>query len=308
MDQPILHHYPMSPYSEKIRLVFGLKAVAWQSVIVPTIMPKPDLMPLTGGYRKTPVLQIGADVYCDTQLILRELERRYPEKSLYAGSDSGTCGILAWSLDRSLFQPAVGVAFIVAGGFLTPEFIADREKFSGRRIEPERMRADRQIFVDQLRPHLDWLCRMLADGRPFLLGAQPTLPDFSAYHPLWFIRNLMGPQAASVPGFSALQPWFARVTALGHGKPSELVATAALAIARDAEPAAPPEWDEDETSGRKPGDRITVTPDDTGRDPVSGSLVSISAQEVVLAREAPDLGRIHVHFPRAGFIVTPAEA
>ncbi len=44
-----------------VRVAFGIKGLAWKSVIIPRILPKPDLMPLTGGYRKTPVLQIGAD-------------------------------------------------------------------------------------------------------------------------------------------------------------------------------------------------------------------------------------------------------
>src|SRR6266851_3672405 len=75
----ILHHYDTSPYAEKIRVAFGIKGLAWSSVEIPRIMPKPDLMPLTGGYRKTPVLQIGADVYCDTQRILREIDAIDPE-------------------------------------------------------------------------------------------------------------------------------------------------------------------------------------------------------------------------------------
>jgi glutathione S-transferase len=308
LNQPILHHYPTSPYAEKIRLALGLKGLAWHSVTIPRIMPKPDLMPLTGGYRKTPVLQIGADIYCDTQLIMRELERRYPAPSFYTDSDAGAAGILAWSLDRTLFQPAVSVAFTIAGGALPPEFIADREKFSGRRIDVEQLKVNRQLFVDQLRPQLHWISQMLADGRPFLLGAKPALPDFSAYHPVWFMRNLMGPGFAALPGVAALQPWYDRMTALGHGQPADLASTAALDIARDAEPAEPPAWDEDTASGRKPGDRISVTPDDTGRDPVTGDLVSLAADQIVLARETPELGRLHVHFPRAGFVITAASA
>jgi hypothetical protein len=46
-----------SPFSEKVRLVLGYKQLAWKSVIVPAIMPKPDVVALTGGYRKTPFLQ-----------------------------------------------------------------------------------------------------------------------------------------------------------------------------------------------------------------------------------------------------------
>src|ERR1700689_1920242 len=79
----ILHHFEESPFSEKVRLVFGLKNIAWTSVRISRIMPRPDLMPMTGGYRRTPVLQIGADIYCDTQVILRELERRFPEPTLF---------------------------------------------------------------------------------------------------------------------------------------------------------------------------------------------------------------------------------
>ena len=81
MTDIILHHYETSPYSEKVRLGLGLKGLAWASVEIPIIMPKPDLTALTGGYRKTPVLQIGADIYCDSQLIMRAFR--------LAGSDAG---------------------------------------------------------------------------------------------------------------------------------------------------------------------------------------------------------------------------
>ena len=78
----ILHEYPTSPYAEKIRLALRLKNLAWSRVEIPVIMPRPDLMPLTGGYRRTPVMQIGADIYCDTAIILRELEARFPMPAL----------------------------------------------------------------------------------------------------------------------------------------------------------------------------------------------------------------------------------
>ena len=94
-DIIILHHYDISPYSEKVRLGLGLKGLAWASVEIPVIMPKPDLTALTGGYRKAPVLQIGADIYCDSQLIMRELERRHPSPSFYPAG-RGTADALAW--------------------------------------------------------------------------------------------------------------------------------------------------------------------------------------------------------------------
>ena len=83
-DTPlILHHYDFSNYAEKARLASGYKGLDWRACTIPPVAPKPDLTPLTGGYRRTPVLQIGADIFCDTHLILRELERRQPEPTLF---------------------------------------------------------------------------------------------------------------------------------------------------------------------------------------------------------------------------------
>jgi glutathione S-transferase len=79
-----LHHYPPSLFSEKIRLLLGYLELPWRSVIIPSIMPRPLLMPLSGGYRKTPVLQIGANVYCDSRIIARGLARHAGNTSLYA--------------------------------------------------------------------------------------------------------------------------------------------------------------------------------------------------------------------------------
>ena len=51
--------------------------------LIPPVLPKPDVIALTGGYRKTPVLQIGSDIYCDTALIARLLEALQSAPTLY---------------------------------------------------------------------------------------------------------------------------------------------------------------------------------------------------------------------------------
>ncbi len=65
MSDIILHHYAGSLFSEKIRLLLGYLKLPWKSVVTAPIMPRPLLMPLTGGYRRTPNMQQGADVWCD---------------------------------------------------------------------------------------------------------------------------------------------------------------------------------------------------------------------------------------------------
>ncbi|MBT8115824.1 MAG: glutathione S-transferase N-terminal domain-containing protein, partial [Arenicella sp.] len=71
----ILHHYEMSPFSQKIRSMFGYCRINWYSVLSPPMPPRPNLDPLTGGYRKIPVLQIGADLFCDTRVISAEIAK-----------------------------------------------------------------------------------------------------------------------------------------------------------------------------------------------------------------------------------------
>lgn len=305
MNEIILHHYPMSPFAEKVRVALGIKGLAWRSVIIPMIMPKPDLMALTGGYRKTPVMQIGADIYCDTQCILRELERRFPEPSLYRGTDAGTANALAFWSERSVFLPAVGIVF---GGrdssALPPGFLEDRSQMSGREINLDRLRAAIPMLVDQLRPQLAWFEAMLGDGRAFLQGQYPTLLDCAVYNPCWFIRSNLG-VVAPLKEFTGLQAWMDRMAALGHGKPTDLDAKEALAIATVAAPQAQSRTDANDSFGRKPGMKLQVTPDDSGKDPVAGELISISTQEVVILRRDSQVGEVAVHFPRAGFVIKP---
>src|SRR5436189_4936519 len=141
MADLILHHYPTSPFSEKVRVAFGIKQLAWKSVVIPNIMPRPDLMPLTGGYRKTPVMQVGADIYCDTQLIMLEIERRCPKPALLPVGQEGEARAIAMWIDRNIFWAAVGVVMGAIGDQLPEAFKQDRAEVSGRAFDAERLKA-----------------------------------------------------------------------------------------------------------------------------------------------------------------------
>src|SRR5471032_1661328 len=304
-DIIILHHYDISPYSEKVRLGLGLKGLAWASVEMPVIMPKPDLTALTGSYRKAPVLQIGADIYCDSQLIMRELERRHPSPSFYPAG-RGAADALAWWAEKTMFSPVAGLLFAKKPEVLPKGFLEDRARFSGRNIDPAAMSAAVPYLLDQLRAHLQWLDQMIADGRPFLQGGPAGLADLAAYHPIWFLQRNFGPAAAPLGGFPRLLSWAERVAAIGHGDPRPMTPQDALAVARVASSSAIAAADPADPVGRRPGQRVTVTPDDTGRDPVVGELVASGADEIVIKRNDPAVGEVCMHFPRAGFVVTSA--
>ena len=298
MPKLLLHQYDVSPFSEKIRKIFAVKRVPWGAVEQPTIMPKPDLLPLTGGYRRIPVLQIGADVYCDTQLIARTIESLHPTPTIYPGGTEGTCH--AWGLlaDRLLFLPAVAVVFAAIGSTVPPEFIADRTK-----MMPGRDFAD----VPKQAPHARELRlherRERADGRPFLLGAEFSLADAACWNPLWFLR--LAPETpALLEPLPRVRAWTERVGALGNGDRTDVTPADALAIARESRPAAGGGVDPHEPNGLTAGTRVAVTPDDYAFDPVEGDLLASSAHEVAIRRQDPAVGEVVVHFPRYGYRVT----
>ncbi len=303
----ILHHFEKSPFSEKVRVVFGIKKIAWTSVLISRIMPRPDLMPMTGGYRRTPTLQIGADIYCDTQIILRELERRFPEPSLFQDGNAG----LAWSLgmwtDRSFFQNTVNLVFGSLADQVPKEFREDREQLRGQKFDVDAMKAAIPQMRDQLRAHVDWIEAQLADGRAWLLGNQPSLGDVNAYMNIWYVRGNLPDAAKLFERFPKTLAWEQRVKAIGHGsRERELTPAQALEIAHNATPQTPSAEDAGDLNGRKPGDRVRVFPDDYGKIPVEGTIVSLSAQHIAIRRKDERAGEVVVHFPRAGFLVVPA--
>lgn len=305
MGEIILHHYPESPFSEKVRLALGLKGLAWRSVRVPNVMPKPDLIPLTGGYRRTPVMQVGADVWCDTQCIARALEQMHPEPTLYPGGSEGIAHALLFFTDRPFFQSAVRVIFGAVADAVPKEFYEDRSRMMGATFDAEGMKAGVPAARDQLCAHVDLLERTLADGRVFLLGDQPGLSDLNAYHPLWFLRSIP-PVAGLLDPYRFVVAWIGRVAAIGHGTSTPMDAKEALEIARAATPSTGLAFDPSDSKGRRPGERVRVFPDDYGRDPVVGEIVASSVHEIAIRRRNERVGDVVVHFPRAGFVVEPA--
>jgi glutathione S-transferase len=303
----ILHQYDVSPFSEKVRVVLGIKGLEWYACDEPVIMPKPELVALTGGYRKIPVMQIGADIYCDTQMIIRELERRFPAPSVFVGGDRGLgWGIGIWT-DRSIFLNTVTVVF---GGMAdgsnelaNEAFRKDREALTGRPFDANAMKMGAPMMAEQLRAQLDWIERQLADDRPYIMGDRPGIADASAYYNLAFARWVYPPAVKLLDALPLVAEWERRVKKIGHGTRHEMSRDEALDIARAAASTEADRADPNEPNGIKPGDRITVMADDYGRDPIVGELVSSSAQHVALRRSDPRVGDVVVHFPRTGFFV-----
>ena len=306
-DDLVLHHYSSSPFAEKARLMLGLKGLAWHSVTVPMVMPKPDVTALTGGYRRTPFLQVGADIYCDTALIAEVLEARRPTPSLYPAAMAAQARALAQWADTDLFWTALPYAMQPAGATalfagappdMLKIFVADRKAMSEGMPQVRGLDAGAALMQ-----YLDWLSAMLADGRPWLLGDETSIADLSVYHPLWFITKT-GPLAEILQPHEALRAWMGRVAAIGHGeRAGKLDGAGAIALARASTPRSASVA---AGMGFDAGQAVTVTPYDYARDAVAGTLVGLDHRTVTLARDDERAGRVHVHFPRIRYTLKAA--
>jgi glutathione S-transferase len=301
MSDLILHHYPNSPFSEKVRLILGAKGLAWRSVIVPVVMPKPDVVALTGGYRRTPFMQIGADIYCDSALIARLLDARQPTPALYPASAPLAVPFAQWA-DLHLFWCAVAWTMQPAGAaaMLGPDAATLGKQFAvDRAAMTSSMK--RMTLADatvQLKAHLAAIDAQLAAGGPFLFGKDVSIADFSVAHCVWFIRR-GGPVAAILEPYRAIGAWIDRMLAFGHATHDVLSSSDAIAIAASAGGHAACEVQPG--LGFEPGQPVNVCATDYGMDPVAGTVVGLSPGEVVIRRTDERAGTVHVHFPRAGY-------
>ena len=301
MSDIILHQYAASPFSHKVIKIFAYKGLAWHAVEQPVVAPKPDLTPLTGGYRRIPVLQIGAHIYCDTLLIIRELEKRFPDTPLTPPHLAHAAEMIADWTDHRMFANAAMPSVFEMAEFLPPEFLEDRAKMQnpatlGAGPTPEHARA--QFVQDCL-----ILERQLGQSE-YLLGDGFTLADAAAYHIVNFAANglTLAAEIAKLPKLSA---WRQRIIDMGEGRRSDMAPHAALEIARNAEPDVTPPANAVDLQDFPVGTCVAIKPDDYGQEVTSGEIAWVSDDEIAVTRQDDDVGAVMVHYPRLGYVVTP---
>ena len=302
MAEIILHHYPLSPFSEKIRRLFAYKKIPWRAVEQPIVAPKPDLTPLTGGYRRIPVLQIGADIYCDTALMVRVIEKLFPEPSCIAPEQAGLVALIEDWADHRLFMQVVPPVMVDLLPALPPEFIPDRAAMSAGFTQEALVAAAPQALA-QTQQSLAHLNSQLAT-QPFLLGARFSVADAACFHCVWFLKNSASVWA-EVTQRPALAAWVARIEAFGPGEGTPMTPTEALKIARDARPSDLSDGHSTE-AGFALGDRVTIVADDYGKEQTTGRIARLSANEITVLREDSAVGEVAVHYPRAGYRIAKA--
>ncbi|MCC1497228.1 glutathione S-transferase family protein [Alcanivorax sp. 1008] len=299
MSDLILHHYAMSPFAEKIRAMLGYADLSWLSVAVPEMPPRKALQPLAGKYRKIPVMQIGADVFCDTRAISSEIARLCGKPELALENCSEEVQSFVRHTDLQVFLACVLSA---PGGTLLRKLWKGSSLLNVARFLRDRINMGRTASVKAagpkrakviVREQLEDMEGRLAE-QPFLFGDKPCIADFSAYHGMWFIRDLG--ESRFIDRYSKVSEWMNRMRGFGHGDVTVISADQALDAALAVQPRA--------LAGDADGALITIAPDDYGQTAVQGKLVAETDQGWVIARENSRVGRVHVHFPKQGYVVT----
>jgi glutathione S-transferase len=296
----ILHHYEISPFSEKIRRILAYKKQPWTAVRAPAVMPKPDLVSLTGGYRKIPVLQIGNHVYLDTALITREIERLCPTPPLYSPAIAES--LAEWA-DTRLFESAMPHVMRPSRlddllRWLTQDelgMLADDRR--AMRLDAAKPAESSKSLLAHFRRYLLRIEQSLAHG-PYLLGSAPTLADFSVYHSLWLISRVKPEALAEAPHTRA---FIERLSAIPDPEITQISAIEALEISKQSDPAWQPSAAWSDPTGFTPGQSLAIRAGDYGRDPVHGNLVYADDTQLVLHRHDARAGDVYVHTPRAGY-------
>ena len=301
---PILYHYSASPYSEKLRLALGMAGMQWGSVIVPSQPPRPLLDAFFAGYRRIPVLQIGAHFYCDSALafdVLAEVSDRLTQTGRLSAPEE----LLRQHAEERIFFAVINAASPISVlrllaqdlGFLGLfRFLKDRSDMM-RGSTVEKLSQDPAArLVKDFAEQLNSLLKL----DQFLAGARAGYLDLCCYHPLWMASVI---NRESIPALPPLvQAWMGRIAALGHGRP---MSVSQHEIHERVSADRFQNFIGEVSAPFVQGSLVSVRPTDYARDSTEGHLVLLDEYQCVIERNAPSGDAVFLHFPTIGFEVRP---
>ncbi|WP_028111919.1 glutathione S-transferase family protein [Ferrimonas kyonanensis] len=294
----ILHHYSLSPFAEKCRLMLGYSGIKWQSVLTSPMPPRPVVDALAGGYRRIPVAQIGADIFCDSRLIAEEIAELAGKPELSTKEITDSQWRFIDHVEKEVFFAAIGslppkrmmkVLLTHLSPLQTIRFLWDRLG-----IARETTADGNKPSARQFRGHLRELDQQLL--YPFFFGNTVQHADFALYHALWFVVEVGGMPLPS--RLQRLGNWYQRMQKFGHGHAATIGGKDALAMASASQPRLIPQ---SHTVDPLIGKAVSLAPSDYAKDAVRGILVGSSRHRWIVKRNSGKYGTLHVHFPKRGY-------
>ncbi|OBZ91075.1 hypothetical protein A0J61_00874 [Choanephora cucurbitarum] len=309
----VLFWYPYSPFAQKIGWILNYKKVEYKTVLIDVMEPRPKRRPFDGGYRKTPVLQVGQHTFCDTKTIIAEIEKLFPEPSLYPKTSNGNSseslcrGLNLW-LDNTVFNSAVTQLPIKT---LPENFVADRSAMLGRPLDAEKIAAAAPFLKTEVAAQFHVLEQILGQKKWLLDTELPSSVDFSSAMMVFFLVNLIGEEWVK-NNLKVMFEHMNKVLAISNWdqiekRPSLTEDEAIEGLKRYATAEVPEEFKvHSSVLPIQLGQQVVVMPLDTGKVPIIGTLVRSTVDETVILYKDPTYETTSViHFPTLGFIVMP---
>jgi glutathione S-transferase len=300
----ILHHYPLSPFSEKIRAMSTYAGLEWSSCLTSEAPPRGKLDFLSGGYSRIPIAQWGSDIYCDSNLIADEISR-LTKKPLLANAKlkGDNLSFRQW-LESKLFFACVNHAFSFAllqriakdKGFINLlKFLKDRVAMGVKATIPMGSKKSAPRYIKQGIADIE---KRIGDN-DYIGGSEPNILDFTAYHCFWFLQ-VVG-EKNDLQKYSIANAWFLRMQKFNSPASHNIDIEEALIIAKESKPK---KIIKKYLSDHRIGSKIVITPNDYRQIPVTGILVGADDQRWIIRRESEATGVLHLHFPTRGVDVT----
>ena len=295
----ILHQYDISPFSQKAQKMMGLKGLSWQSVEMPMIAPKPDVEALTGGYRGTPVLQIGRDVFIDNWMIARALDEFDASgPAINAQGELREAALYAWS--ERLFTPLLHAALAAYQSEWNAEFLADRKRVFPD-VDFDTLDASDPDRRSQVRAYLGTVEAQLGLGQGFLGGAQADSWDIHVWGMVWMIHSALPTLMPIVESLPWLTDWYERMSALGTGDREDAKIDIAWQALKEGPTRPLPDTPAQEPLAKWVGELVDISAGSADRGSASGRLLAVDQEQVVLAVEPIPGESAQVWFPRFGY-------
>ena len=295
----ILHQYDISPFSQKAQKMMGLKELSWQSVEMPMIAPKPDVEALTGGYRGTPVLQIGRDVFIDNWMIARALDE-FDASGPAINAQGGLREAALYAWGERLFTPLLHAALAAYQSEWDADFLADRKRVFPD-VDFDTLNVSDPDRRSQVRAYLGTVEAQLGLDQDFLGGAQADSCDIHVWGMVWMIHSALPALMPIVETFPRLTDWYERVSALGTGDREDVKIDVAWKSLKDG-PARPlPDTPDQEPLAPWVGEVVDIAAGSADRGSASGRLLAVDHEQVVLGVEPISGEAAQVWFPRFGY-------
>ena len=295
----ILHQYDVSPFSQKAQKMMGLKGLSWQSVEMPMIAPKPHVEALTGGYRGTPVLQIGRDVFIDNWMIARALDEiDAAGPAINAQGGLRDAALYAWG--ERLFTPLLHAALAAYQSEWDADFLADRKRVFPD-VDFDTLDVSDPDRRSQVRAYLGTVEAQLGLDQDFLGGAQADSWDIHVWGMVWMIHSALPALMPIVETFPRLTDWYERMLALGTGDREDVEIDVAWRALKEGPTRPLPDTPDQEPLAPWVGEAVDIAAGSADRGSASGRLLAVDHEQVVLSVE-PIIGEAaQVWFPRFGY-------